>query len=50
MKSYESIVKLWKCHMNDDSVYNFKEDKKEYIKYAIFIGAIVATTFITIIW
>ena len=35
--------------MKDDKIYNWKEDKKSYLVYGLFIGAIIATTIITIL-
>lgn len=34
---------------NEDKKYNFYEDKKAYLGYGFFIGAIIATTVITML-
>lgn len=35
--------------MKDDKIYNWKEDKRSYLVYGIFIGAVIAGTILTII-
>lgn len=36
--------------MTDDKLYNWKEDKRAYLGYGFFIGAVIATTILTVIW